>query len=255
MCPLQEVYYGALESSGDGLLGAIEHLLSDVFIPALSSHAKWGKLKGPDGEVVKQAFLSKLSLFAAVLSNARASIADAVKLSPCADPVLAAIISPSEILAAAHNSDVVEAAEKCTQLWCREIEQTLTQSEQMRKEADDVGPRAELEHWKKRMAKFDSLTTSVKTRQCRAVINVLVAAKSKVLQVRHTTAQESPPFITCTSPHLSLQSWKDLDIMITDFTNEAKDNVKFLYTLERYCEPLYKCNPVGWRSSAVGLVC
>ena len=54
----------------------------------------------------------------------------------------------------------------------------------MRKEADDVGPRAELEYWKKRMAKFDSLTTCVKSPQCRVVINVLVASKSKVLQVR-----------------------------------------------------------------------
>ena len=53
----------------------------------------------------------------------------------------------------------------------------------MRREADDVGPRAELQHWKKRMAKFDSLTACVKSPQCRAVINVLVATKSKVLEV------------------------------------------------------------------------
>ena len=56
-------------------------------------------------------------------------------------------------------------------------------SEQMRREADNIGPRAELEHWKKRMAKFDSLTACVKNPQCRTIINVLVVAKSKVLQV------------------------------------------------------------------------
>ena len=53
----------------------------------------------------------------------------------------------------------------------------------MRKEADAVGPRAELEHWKKRMAKFDSLTACVRSPHYRAVINVLVASKSKVIEV------------------------------------------------------------------------
>ena len=129
------------------------------------------------------AFLSKLSSFVAVIANARASIANTVKLSPCKHPILADISTPSEIMAAATNSETVEAAEMCTKVWCKEIELILTQSEQMRKESDSVGPRAELEHWKKRMAKFDSLTTCVKSPQCRAVINVLVAGKSKVLQV------------------------------------------------------------------------
>ena len=59
----------------------------------------------------------------------------------------------------------------------------MTESEQMRKETDDVGPKAELDHWKKRLARFDSLTACVKSPQCRNIVSILVAAKSKVLKV------------------------------------------------------------------------
>ena len=53
----------------------------------------------------------------------------------------------------------------------------------MRKEADDVGPKAELDHWKKRMAKFNSLLDQIKGAECKAVVGVLHAAKSKLLKV------------------------------------------------------------------------
>lgn len=177
------MYFGCLESNGDGLLGAVENLLEHVFIPALTKSEKWGKLEGPEGQTAKMNFLRKLSSFVAVLANARASIADAERLSPCTHAALASITTPADILASAGNPDLVEAAEACTLTWCKEIRQILTKSEQMRRESDNVGPQAELEHWKKRMAKFDSLTTSIKSPQCRAIINMLVAAKSKVLQV------------------------------------------------------------------------
>ena len=51
----------------------------------------------------------------------------------------------------------------CLGVWCKQIDQVLVQSEQMRKEADDIGPAAELDHWKQRMAKFSSLLDEIKT--------------------------------------------------------------------------------------------
>ena len=53
----------------------------------------------------------------------------------------------------------------------------------MRKEADNVGPKAELDYWKKRMAKFNSLFDQIKGAECKAVVGVLHAAKSKLLKV------------------------------------------------------------------------
>lgn len=53
----------------------------------------------------------------------------------------------------------------------------------MRKEADDTGPMAELEHWKMRMAKFSSLVEQINHQDCRAVLRILHIAKSKTLKV------------------------------------------------------------------------
>ena len=58
--------------------------------------------------------------------------------------------------------------------------------------------------------------------QVRTVVGVLHAAKSRTLRI-----------------------WKTLDSRITDATNEAKDNVKYLYTLDKFFGPLSKYTPQG----------
>ena len=172
-----------LESNGGGILEAFESLLSNIFIPALKKQTNWGCLSDSHGIAIREEFLSKLTHFVSVLNNARASLADLVNLSPCEGVDISTINGPAQIIAAANNSEVLEAAEQCAIKWCKEIEQILTESEQMRKEADDIGPRAELDHWKKRMAKFDSLSDCIKSPQRRTVIAIIIAAKSRVLKV------------------------------------------------------------------------
>uniref|UniRef100_A0A670IEH5 Dynein axonemal heavy chain 5 n=1 Tax=Podarcis muralis TaxID=64176 RepID=A0A670IEH5_PODMU len=107
----------------------------------------------------------------------------------------------------------------------------IAENSQLRKEADDLGPRAELDHWKKRLSKFNYLVDQLKTSDVKAVLGVLTAAKSKLLK-----------------------SWRELDTRITDAANEAKDNVKYLYTLEKCCDPLYNSDPVTMVDAIPGLI-
>ena len=59
------------------------------------------------------------------------------------------------IIFAAGNTDYLEKLEGLCGQWSKQIEQVLAESEQMRREADDIGPTAELNYWKTRMAKFN----------------------------------------------------------------------------------------------------
>ena len=56
-----------------------------------------------------------------------------------------------------NNSDVIEKLEEILATWQKQIEQVLTEAEQIRREADNIGPTAELTYWKGRMAKFNTL--------------------------------------------------------------------------------------------------
>uniref|UniRef100_G1N2L4 Dynein axonemal heavy chain 5 n=1 Tax=Meleagris gallopavo TaxID=9103 RepID=G1N2L4_MELGA len=104
-------------------------------------------------------------------------------------------------------------------------------NDQLRKEADNLGPRAELDYWKKRLCKFSYLMDQLKSPDVKAVLGVLTAAKSKLLK-----------------------NWRVLDICITDAVNEAKDNVRYLYSLEKHCDPLYNMDPVSMVDAIPGLI-
>ena len=126
----------------------------------------------------------------------------------------------ASILAAARDDVICHKFAKTMQKWCTQIQNLLSVTEQVRQEDETSGPRAEMDYWRERMSIFSSLVESIKTQPMRIVISVVKVAKH--------------PIVTL---------WNELDVKITEAANEAKDNVKFLSSLEKYTELLYALDP------------
>ena len=81
------------------------------------------------------------------------------------------------------------------------------------------------------MAKFNNLLEQIKSQRVKAVVGVLQAAKSK-----------------------SLIKWKEMDGKITDAANESRDNVKYLYTLDKFFSSMTKASPVINKKNIIFLI-
>ncbi|XP_063344566.1 dynein axonemal heavy chain 5 isoform X2 [Pelmatolapia mariae] len=228
----RDVNFNMLDTMEGGLLKSVEQLLSEIFIPTLRKmNHGWGEGTSPQTLAVKQDFISSLESFVSVLAGAQESLQEKVTLKECDTFDLRVLKGPSDYVAAASSTETIEKIEACMKVWIKQIEQVLAESDQLRKEADDLGPRAELEHWKKRMTRFNYLLDQLKSPDVKAALGVLLLAKSKLIK-----------------------SWRELDARITDGVNEAKDNVKYLYSLEKFCDPLYNSDPVSMVDAIPGLI-
>lgn len=105
--------------------------------------------------------------------------------------------------------------------WMRTVEQLLTDADS-RKENPDAGPHTELEYWKERTGRFNSIVDQKNTPAAKIMLGALQVARGNSVLMRR---------------------WKGFDSDITDALNEAKDNVRFLTQLDKFLEPLYKGTP------------
>ena len=118
-------------------------------------------------------------------------------------------ISDQDHALAAKNAVLVSSLELTVESWCRVMSNTL--EEQLKKEPSGNGPLAELEFWKERNSALGSLWEQLNFPAAQKVVRVLKATNS------------------ATSSSFEYY-WKEL----SKYCVEAKDNVRFLSTLERH---------------------
>ena len=217
--------YGEIASSP---LKTIETMLGSQFNSLLSNSNEWGSTS----QEQKCDFQSEMIHFSKNLSSALEGLASGIDLGsskPLFDSTNANQIDLSP--------EIVAKMEQTLHDWCDKIEsylevpiQDIGSSMKTKNKVGskvDVGPKGELTYWRTKMQRLNSISEQLQSDQCRFVVNIL-SNDSKASGLRATSK----------IPAL-LKRWKQIDIDVTEAANEAKDNIKYLSSLQRFVGQLY----------------
>lgn len=187
-------------------------LISELYLPIVKEQQQWGKAPQEN----TREFISGTSKFGSMLTEAVNTITGGVELRK-PDPKY---VEQYDLKQASYNQALTDEGaaaelEECLNEWCAETERLLNTTNKV-KDGEEPGPDTELEYWRTRMSNFNSITEQLKTKECKLVLGVCGTGKTQ-----------------------GYARWKALDLQVTDAANEAKDNVKYLATLEKSLEPMF----------------
>ncbi|KAL3815567.1 hypothetical protein ACHAXA_000299 [Cyclostephanos tholiformis] len=211
----------------DSPLETMKTMLSSTYAPLFAQSLEWGETN----EEQKADFIEEMNKFMRNLTSAVESVSGGLKLRGLSSTPTESLNS-SNSQNAIPNSEVITHSENLLGEWCDQIEDFIkTREKSSHRQVSSAegleGPKGEIEHWRARTQHLTSIIEQLKRKDCRHVVGVLSSytkgtndpSKSKTIGL--------------------LRRWKQIDIETTEAVNEAKDNLKYLSTLQRFIEPLY----------------
>ncbi|KAK4886462.1 hypothetical protein RN001_002733 [Aquatica leii] len=230
---VDEVFFAPIDllENNKNIVACFFNLLSKVVTPSLMATKDWGDLlKTKLGIQLKEDFLADYMSFFNFIEKTRIDINELVSF-PIDNNMTEQINSVEKINACYRDNVIFNKVENTVRLWHKQIEKTITQFQQLRKEDEFVGPIVEIEYWRKQLAKFTSILLFTSTDTCNYYLNFLAKARCKITKY-----------------------WKSQHPKLLEARNECIDNLKYLYSLEKYCEPLYRCDPTKIPNHLPGLL-
>ncbi|KAG9395874.1 Dynein heavy chain and region D6 of dynein motor [Carpediemonas membranifera] len=232
-----DVYFGTLppvvtsEGRDGTILAAFQTMLDNVFMPFV---------KTADSPQTAD-FLIAMRKCITAIGEANDAISDRLELVTDAHRAFIA-----EKVDDKNRDAHIQKGMEILEFWTRSLHTFIRESNEIRQEDDTVGPQAELEYWRARMARFnhitDQLTTSGASKtHPTSVIKAVEGLVNKEIPRLAKNAEKDPRLTTMKQV---IQNWTQVKAQAHAHANEASDTVKYLYTLERILEPLYRSDPV-----------
>ncbi|XP_044760955.1 dynein axonemal heavy chain 8-like isoform X2 [Coccinella septempunctata] len=194
-------------------------LINDLIRQPLTMSKDWGDLlKSEAGLKHKRAFEDDFLQFCTFLDRTRGDLESVITFT--IDPELVRELREGNKDQHMLDKEFIKNVEQTVRIWNKKMERALVQYQQLRREDEFVGPLVEVEYWRNQLSRFTSIIEFITKADCQIHTAFLREIASSVLKV-----------------------WKKQINAVTDARNECSDNVKYLYSFESYCAPLYQLDP------------
>ncbi|XP_060520516.1 dynein axonemal heavy chain 8 isoform X2 [Cylas formicarius] len=217
-----ELFFVQLDTrkGGVNIVYIVHEILTQLVDPPLKFTKDWGDLtKSALGRNQKLNFVGDFSSFLAFLEKTKVDLENIVHFA--IDNDILQEISEDNMSKAFFNVALIQKVESVVRCWQKLIERCLVQYNQIRKENEFVGPDVEIEYWRRQLARFTSVVEFLETEECQQYIAFLrFCRKMDVVKI-----------------------WKKQLDLVYNTRNECLDNLKYLYSMEKYWQPLYRLEP------------
>ncbi|XP_076264177.1 dynein axonemal heavy chain 5-like [Rhynchophorus ferrugineus] len=208
--------------TGKGNVASIAYdLCAQLIDPPLKLSKEWGDLpKTSMGRMQKLNFVGDFDSFEDFLGKIKMDL-EGVTIFTSDEELFGLLNDENEMSKYYFNTSVIQKVESLVRVWYKLIERCLVQYRQIRKENEFVGPNVEIEYWRRQLTRFTSIVEFLETDKCNVYINFLKSCRK----------------------HDIIKIWKKHVDLVYDTRNECTDNLKYLYSMEKYWEPLYRLDP------------
>ncbi|PSC73956.1 flagellar outer dynein arm heavy chain gamma [Micractinium conductrix] len=210
---------------GPQVLASLQALLADLYIPLVAGQqAVRRQAQSAKDDFVQGANKFVLALAEAAASGDAGGGAAELELPPA--ELLAGVVghrgTAKSLTRAAADPELVARFTAVLSGWCGTVEAALAEGAAAGKDAEDAGPEADLDYWRRRMTRLHAAAEQLAGAEHRAVAAVCTAAGVPAC-VR----------------------WRELELRLADAAAEAKETVKYLNTLEGSLECIYTKPPAA----------
>ncbi|XP_037951167.1 dynein heavy chain 8, axonemal [Teleopsis dalmanni] len=212
----------------DSCLLVVKNFLDDILTKSVESVTDFGVAESQQ----KEKFFHILDMFNTFMRSSERTVSTRVRFDVNHDLFKGRLLVRFQILNTSKDMERVRTVEKYFSQWMKQIQAILTEGQQILRDTPDVGPLQMLVNWRRMLARYTSITE-------------FVASKAFV---NHKMC------LTLSRASKLLKKWAEIDNLVTIALNEAKDNVRYITSLQKFWDPLYRSNPVEITNSLPGLM-